>query len=222
MIPTHNIKCVLFDLDGTLLDTSHDFAYALSKTCHKFKQPEVNYQQLRAVISEGGKAMIKLAFPQANDQELEIRKEYFLQIYSENIAKHTVIFKGLETGLQTLADKKIPWAIVTNKPAWLTNNLISHQQFPSAPVAVISGDTAKKNKPHPAPLLMAAKACKVKAENCIYLGDHPRDIQAGKNAKMITGSALFGFVPKNILTNCQADYEFNTADEMAYFLQEIR
>jgi phosphoglycolate phosphatase len=217
------IKCVLFDLDGTLLDTSLDFAYALEKTCLQFSVKNVDYQQLRAIISEGGQAMVELAFPTLSANEITIRKDFFLKTYSENIAKHTELFSGLEDGLQALADKNIPWGIVTNKPKWLTQKLISQQHFPSKAMTVISGDTLTESKPHPAPLILAAKECGVAVKNCLYLGDHPRDILAGKNANMQTGAALFGFLPPN--TNAkkdwQADFNFETPHAMAMFLKGL-
>lgn len=217
------IKCVLFDLDGTLLDTSQDFAFALEKTCQKFNVPNVVYTELRVIISEGAEAMIKLAFPTSTSEERTIRKEFFLKTYFENIAEHTQIFKGLEQGMQAIADKNIPWGIITNKPNWLTEKLIKQQTFPSPPTVVVSGDTLTKSKPHPAPLLLAAKTCQVATKNCLYLGDHPRDILAGKNAKMKTGSALFGFIPAN--NNPEdwfADYNFKTAKDISIFLQNLK
>jgi phosphoglycolate phosphatase len=216
------IKCVLFDLDGTLLDTSHDFAYALEKTCLEYNVPNVIYTELREIISEGGEAMIRLAFPTLEKDALAVRKAFFLKTYFDNISKHTSVFSGLEAGMQTLADKKIPWGIVTNKPEWLTNELIKQQAFPSKPAVVISGDTLADRKPHPAPLLLAAKTCQVAVENCIYLGDHPRDVLSGKNANMQTGAALFGFIPTNTHpADWQADYNFKTAEEISDFLNSL-
>jgi len=217
------IKCVLFDLDGTLFDTSLDFAYALEQTCIEFGVNNVDYKQLREIISEGGQAMIELAFPNATEKERMIRKEYFLETYSQNIAKYTQLFTGLEQGLKYLADKNIPWGIVTNKPAWLTKKLIAKQKFSVSPKTVISGDTLRESKPHPAPLILAAKECGVAAENCLYLGDHSRDILAGKNANMQTGAALFGFLPLN--TNAKkewrADFNFETPQNISEFLKGL-
>jgi len=217
------IKCVLFDLDGTLLDTSKDFAYALEQTCIEFNTPLVDFQKLRAIISDGGQAMIELAFTGLSEKEITVRKKYFLKTYSANIAQFTHLFKGLEQGMQSLADNGISWGIVTNKPEWLTQKLISQQNFPSAPCVVVSGDTLAESKPHPAPLLLAAKECKVNPEQCIYLGDHPRDILAGKNANMLTGVALFGFLSKESKpAEWQADINFKTTAEMSEFLKGIQ
>ena len=189
-----SINCILFDLDGTLLDTSYDFAYALNQTCRAFNVPSLRYQDLRKVVSQGGLAMTKLAFPDMEGEPLETRKQYFLNTYFENIDHHTQIFPGLETGLQTLAEKNIPWGIVTNKPTWLTEKLLQNIHFPTSPKAVVCGDTLQVNKPDPAPLQLAAEQCKTPSQNCLYIGDHLRDIEAGNRAGMQTAAAMFGYI----------------------------
>lgn len=219
------IDCVLFDLDGTLLDTSYDFAYALKQTCVEFNQTPVIYQDLRRVVSQGGLAMVKKAFPKANDAEIDIRKQYFLDVYFENIHRHTQLFPGLERGMTFLAEQGIPWGIVTNKPTWLTEKLLSHIAFESSPKTVICGDTLSERKPHRAPMDLAAKQCQVNNKNCLYLGDHPRDIEAGINAEMITGAALYGYLPQEALDasiqmNWNANFRFDTPHEISQFITE--
>lgn len=217
-----SIKCVLFDLDGTLLDTSYDFAFALNKTLKDFEQPGLRYQDIRKVVSQGGLAMTQLGFPALTGQELEEKRQHFLSVYFENIAHHTQIFPGLQQGLQALADKNIPWGIVTNKPGWLTEKLLEHITFPSAPLSVIAGDTLEVRKPNPKPMNLAAKECGVKPEECIYFGDHPRDIEAGINAQMKTGAALFGYLPESASDDAwPADYFFETPIEISQFIQKL-
>jgi len=221
----NSIECILFDLDGTLLDTSYDFAYALNKTCQHFKQPPLPYQEIRKTVSQGGLAMTQLAFPTANAEELEARKAFFLDVYFKNISRHTQIFPGLETGLTSLANHKISWGIVTNKPAWLTDALLENIKFPSQPKSVISGDTLPVRKPNPAPMYLAAEQCDTKPENCLYLGDHPRDIEAGINAKMLTGAAMYGYLPESAISSQNnqwpADYFFQTPVEISEFFAEL-
>ncbi len=231
MSHSNPIQCVLFDLDGTLLDTSYDFAYALNLTCQQFNAPPVIYNTLRGIVSEGGQAMIEMAFPdlaskQAQDPEvateLAQRKEVFLQHYFDNIARHTSLFPGLEAGMQALADSKLPWGIITNKPTWLTTALLKQLTLPSPPLSVICGDTLPERKPNPAPMLLAAKECNVLPENCLYLGDHARDIEAGKNANMQTGAALFGYLPPGTSNKgWQADLCFSTPFEISQYLIQL-
>ncbi|BBP45996.1 phosphoglycolate phosphatase [Thiosulfatimonas sediminis] len=218
---SNTLQCILFDLDGTLLDTSYDFAFAMAETCRHFDQPIVTYQDLRSVVSQGGLAMTQRAFPTLSGAALEQRRLYFLDRYFENIAQHTQLFPGLQAGLEHLADKQIPWGIVTNKPGWLTEKLLGYFTFPSAPKTVISGDTLAVRKPHPEPMWLAAQECQIAPEHCLYLGDHPRDIEAGINAKMQTGAALFGYLPEGSTSaDWPADWLFHTPFEISRFIKQ--
>jgi len=220
-----SIDCILFDLDGTLLDTSLDFTYALNQTCRDFDQGPLRYQDIRKVVSQGGLAMTQLAFPNAEGEELEERRQHFLKVYFENIDHHTQLFPGLESGLQTIADKNIPWGIVTNKPTWLTEKLLENINFPSKPLSIICGDTLKVRKPSPEPLHLAAEQCNIASENCLYIGDHPRDIEAGVNAGMKTAAAMFGYIPE--LSPAEeakawpADFIFETPYEISQYFKTL-
>lgn len=216
------IKCVLFDLDGTLLDTSFDFALALKLTCEEFNQPVLNYQDIRSTVSKGGLSMTQLAFPGLVGEDLELRRQRFLAHYLENINHHTQLFPGLQTGIQALADKNIAWGIVTNKPTHLTQALLNNYTFAQPPQTVICGDTLEVRKPNPEPLLLAAKECGVIAEQCIYIGDHPRDIEAGINAGMKTAAAMYGFLPEEATDkDWPADYFFHTPYEVSQFINTL-
>ncbi len=217
-----SIDCILFDLDGTLLDTSYDFAYALNQTCRDFNSPPLRYQDLRKIVSQGGQAMTQLAFPTLSGEELKVRKQHFLNIYFENIDHHAHVFSGLESGLQHLAEQQIPWGIVTNKPTWLTEKLLQSITFPSEPHSVICGDTLQVNKPNPEPLLLAAKQCHVDAKNCLYIGDHRRDIEAGNNAGMQTAGAMFGYLTDDDYDNpWPTELFFETPYEISQYFQQI-
>ncbi|WP_019896329.1 HAD family hydrolase [Hydrogenovibrio halophilus] len=216
-----SIDCVLFDLDGTLLDTSYDFAYALNQTCRHYGVQPLHYQTIRKTVSQGGLAMTELAFPNLSDAEIQERREHFLDVYHRHIACHTQLFPGLEAGLKHLADKRVPWGIVTNKPTWLTEKLLSIIKFPSEPLGLVCGDTLAIKKPHPEPMWLAAEQCGAMPKNCLYLGDHPRDIEAGVNAGMQTGAALFGYLPEGAGDDAwPADFHFETPIEITHFLQE--
>lgn len=215
-----NCRCVLFDLDGTLFDTSYDFSFALNQLCDEFNQPAPSYQHVRNTVSQGGAAVTRLAFDDNDEAAFEHKRQRFLQIYKQNIALHTQIFPGLLPGLETLAKKNIPWGIVTNKPTDLTQHLLTHFHFPSPPSTVICGDTLSQRKPHPEPMWLAAKECGVEPEDCLYLGDHPRDIEAGINAGMKTGAALFGYLAADQIDNLtQADLIFRTPYDITTFLK---
>jgi phosphoglycolate phosphatase len=220
--PLHDIQCILFDLDGTLLDTSYDFAYALNQVLREFGGPRLRYQDIRKTVSQGGLALTKLAFPALEGEELENRRKRFLDIYFDNITNHTRLFPGLEKGLEVLAERGIPWGIVTNKPTWLTETILQRMTFPSAPLSVIAGDTLAVRKPDPAPMHLAAKECGVAPAQCLYIGDHPRDIEAGINAGMKTGAALFGFLPEHESDAAwPADFFFDTPIDISRFIETI-
>lgn len=219
----NDIQCILFDLDGTLLDTSYDFAYALNQVIKEFGGRRLRYQDIRKTVSQGGLAMTQLAFPHLQDEALEARRQRFLEIYFDNITHHTRLFPGLEQGLETLAQRKIPWGIVTNKPGWLTQTILERITFPSDPLSVISGDTLAVRKPDPAPMHLAAKQCGVQPAQCLYIGDHPRDIEAGINAGMKTGAALFGFLPEQADDSAwPADIFFDTPIEISRFIETLK
>lgn len=220
-----SIECVLFDLDGTLLDTAYDFAFALNQTCYEFNQKPLRYQRIRESVSQGGLAMTQLAFPHLAGEALEARRQHFLEIYFKNINHHTQVFPGLLPGLFALAERQMPWGIVTNKPTWLTKELLDNLEFPSPPLSVICGDTLAVRKPDPAPLLLASKECGVAPESCLYIGDHIRDIEAGNNAGMKTASALYGYLPNNSQSHLEkpwpADYQFETPFEVSQFIKRL-
>ena len=220
-----SIDCILFDLDGTLLDTSYDFTFALNQTCKDYQQAPLRYQDVRKVVSQGGLAMTQLAFPGLKGEALEERRAHFLKVYFDNIDHHTALFPGLEAGLQTLADKNIPWGIVTNKPTWLTEKLLENIHFPSKPLSVVCGDTLKVRKPDPEPLHLAAEQCNIASENCLYIGDHLRDIEAGINAGMKTAGAMFGYLPEasaeNNFNAWPADILFETPYEISQYFKTL-
>lgn len=222
MQPNHPpIECVLFDLDGTLLDTSYDFCYALNLTCQAHNITAPSYNLVRNTVSQGGAAVTALAFDPADTETFEQRRVEFLGAYKDHIALHTQLFPGLLPGLVHLAENNIPWGIVTNKPQGLTEHLLKNFRFPSAPQTVICGDTLAVRKPSPEPMWLAAEQCGVEAKTCLYLGDHPRDIEAGINAGMQTGAALFGYLPEEKIDNIsQADHIFRTPYDITLFLKE--
>ncbi len=216
----HDIQCVLFDLDGTLLDTSYDFAWALNTLRKEEGLPPVPYWQIRQTISQGGKAVVQLGFPEADETTLEALRQRFLKLYFEHIAVHTRLFPTLDQSIETLVHKGIPWGIVTNKPEWLTHQLLAQITLPATPQALVCGDTLSVRKPHAEPMLLAAEMCATAPERCLYIGDHPRDIEAPRNANMLAGAALYGYLPEGEEPlNWPAHYFYQTPVEI---LQQIK
>ncbi len=190
-----NIECVLFDLDGTLLDTAPDMVDAINQIRLDKNLKPKPYNELRNVVSHGGAALIKASFViDESDSEFEQILNKFLNIYKANIANKTSLFPGMDLVLKKLDENHIPWGIVTNKPHWLTSDLVNKLSLDTRTDCIISGDTLNQRKPHPAPLLHACKILNVSPENTIYIGDAQRDIEAGNNASMHTLIALFGYI----------------------------
>lgn len=189
------IRTVLFDLDGTLLDTAPDLAYALNETLRAFGQAPLPYETIRPVVSHGGIALIKLGFGLGpEDEGYQPRRQYLLDTYRANIARATRPFAGMNELLDTLERQGLNWGVVTNKPAWLTEPLLQELGLYERAAVVISGDTLNERKPHPAPMLLACERAGSRAHECLYVGDAKRDIEAGHNAGMATLVALFGYI----------------------------
>lgn len=195
---TSIICTVLFDLDGTLADTAPDLAHALNALLVEEGRRELAYPAIRPVVSHGATALIKLGFGLASgDSGFDRLRQRFLALYSENLCRHTRPFAGIEPLLQTLQEKAINWGIVTNKPAFLTDPLVACLHFNPGPACVVSGDSTNNRKPHPEPMLLACTQAGSRPEQCLYVGDAERDIQAGKHAGMKTLVALFGYISKD-------------------------
>lgn len=186
---------MLFDLDGTLLDTAPDLAYALNEVRREERLPSLEFDAIRPVVSHGGRALIQLGFGLAEeDPEFERLRQRLLAIYRENLARHTRPFPGMEEVLRFIEERGMRWGVVTNKPAWLTEPLLEALALFQRAATIVSGDTLAQRKPHPAPLLHACRQAGSRPEECLYVGDAQRDIEAGRRAKMRTLAALFGYI----------------------------
>lgn len=191
----HAFDGVLFDLDGTLLDTAPDMGGALNDLRRERGLPELPLDSLRDRVSHGASALIQHGFgTQPPDDGFETLQRRFLQIYRARIARETRPFPGICDLLRALEERSIPWGVVTNKPGWLTEPLLQELGLLPRARVVISGDTSTHRKPHPEPLLMASRRIGVSADRCVYIGDAARDIEAGRRAGMYTVAALFGYV----------------------------
>ena len=189
------IHGLLFDLDGTFADTAPDLAFALNETLKAFDRETMPYKDIRPVVSHGGLALIRLGFNLGpGDSGFDERKQFLLKVYEENICLHTRLFDGISELLRITEQAAVPWGIVTNKPAWLTDPLMDAMKLTDRAGVIVSGDTCEHSKPHPAPMLFAAEKLKSNPGNCLYVGDARRDIEAGKAAGMMTAAAAYGYI----------------------------
>lgn len=210
------LDAVFFDLDGTLLDTSADLGNALNKTLQQHGYQPLPLSEIRQHVSNGAAALIKLGFGKhlEHEQTINLRGD-LLKHYFESIAVQTTAFAGIENLIAQLNQNGIAWGIVTNKPQRYTEALMKHFTFASAPCATISPEHAGIGKPDPAPLLYACEHARVRPENCLYIGDHLRDIECGRNAGMPTVAVGYGF------TIAPDDYLSWEADHTAALAQDI-
>lgn len=209
-------KGVLFDLDGTLLDTADDLGASLNYLMGKYGFEQVSANQYRMVASDGVYPLLDLGF---KDELVHFDKEKlrseFLNYYLNNIAQHTLLFDGVEQLIVEIENANLPWGIVTNKPAFLTDPLLCHFKEFSNSITNISGDTLPYSKPHPAPMLLASEHLNVAPENIWYFGDAKRDIDAGNAVNMTSVIAKWGYIKD--LKDCQnwhADYLINSPLEI--------
>ena len=188
------IKAVLFDLDGTLLDTAQDFHESLNQLRAEENLAPLSFETVRAQVSHGGHALVRLGFGTLAPDAHEAMRMRLLNIYRKRLAKHTRLFEGGEEMLDALENRGLAWGIVTNKPGWLTDPLLVEVKLDRRARAVVSGDTLPERKPHPLPLLHAAQTLGVDPRDCVFVGDAERDAQAAQAAGMYSLIAGFGYI----------------------------
>ncbi len=213
-------RAILFDLDGTLADTAPDLAAAINRIRIERGLEPTPYDQLRPTASAGARGLIGAAFHmQPEDDGYNQLRDLFLAYYQAAMTVHSRLFDGVPELLKTLTDHRIAWGIVTNKAARFTDPLIQQIGLQDAGCA-ISGDTTPHSKPHPAPLLEAARRLGLPPEQCWYVGDDLRDIQAGKAAGMLTVAAAWGYCGQIEPTTWQADMLADTPQAIANLLEK--
>jgi len=188
------IRAVLFDLDGTLLDTALDMCEALNRLRAEENLAPLPFDAVRCQVSHGGHALTRLGFGTLPPDEHETMRMRLLNIYRKQLAKHTRLFAGGDSMLDELERRGLAWGIVTNKPGWLTDPLLVEVNLHERAHAIVSGDTLAHRKPHPAQLLHAAEKMGVPPAECVYVGDAERDMQAAQAAGMFALIAGFGYL----------------------------
>ncbi len=190
-----DIRAVLFDLDGTFADTAPDLAYALNETLRRFGEAALPYERIRPHVSHGATALVRLGFGlEPGTEAFEERRQVLLRVYQDNLCRDTRPFDGIPAVLDALEANALAWGIVTNKPSWLTDPLMTRLGLATRAGCVVSGDTTPTPKPHPAPILHACGQLAVPPAQCVYVGDAERDIEAGRRAGTATLAVGFGYL----------------------------
>ncbi len=217
---TRKINTVLFDLDGTLIDTAPDMAAALDLLCDEEQQARLPYSRIRPVVSNGSAALVTLAFgDKLEPQTLEWLKKRYLEIYQTHLAVHSRLFDEMDSLLQHLEKNNIKWGVVTNKPGWLTEPLMASLGLQQRAACIVSADSTKNRKPHPEPMFFACELTHSQPEECIYVGDAQRDIEAGQNAGMKTVIAEYGYIGKwENTTDWHADHSIESPNQLLIYI----
>lgn len=214
-------SAVLFDLDGTLIDTAPDFVRCLNLVRKGFDLPPLAPEKIRPHVSDGARAMVRLGFGLEPDHELyPSRHKAFLDAYEKDLCVDTCLFPGMEGLLNSLEDREIPWGIVTNKPERFAAPLIEALGLTGRCGTLICPDHVSERKPDPEGLYLACRQLGVEAAGAVYVGDHVRDIAAGRNAGMTTVAVRYGYiVDMTEVENWQADHTVDTVDQLIKLLQ---
>lgn len=214
--PDNKINTVLFDLDGTLIDTAPDMAAALDLLCDEEHHTRLPYCNVRPIVSNGSVALVKLAFgDDLDEQTLDRLKIRYLEIYQDNLAVHSRLFDEMDQLLKQLEKNDIKWGVVTNKPGWLTEPLMEALGLAQRAACIVSSDSTENRKPHPEPMFYACKLTDAQPEECIYVGDARRDIEAGHNAGMKTIIAEYGYIGDwEDTSDWEADYHIQSPSQI--------
>ena len=214
-----NIQGVLFDLDGTLLDSAPDLYAALLAQCAEQGVPPPPYAPVREVVSRGARAVLRCAFADRGEAALEALVPRYLQLYQDVMAQQTRAFDGVDELLARIEAHGLRWGIVTNKAAFLTDELVARIGWAQRASAVVSGDTLAVKKPDPAPVLLACERAGVAPAQSLFVGDDRRDVQAGAAAGLYTVAVSWGYLDGGDPHAWGADKVLDHPAELAELLQ---
>ena len=217
------LKAVLFDLDGTLLDTAADFTTVLNTLLQQHGRPTVDYHRVRQTVSDGARAVVSMGFEQDMESPgFDSLLQSFLDAYAQHLAVGTTLFPGMAEQLTEIENRGMQWGIVTNKPARFTEPLLEALELQQRCATAICPDHVSNRKPHPEPIYLACQQLGVHPRNAIYLGDHRRDIDAGRNAGMATVACRYGYIHDgDNIENWGADYIIDRADDLTALMNRL-
>ena len=215
------LRAILFDLDGTLLDTAPDFYTALNALRERHQQPPLPYAAIRQTVSNGARALVELGFGlQEHQPGFEALKQELLALYRHHIADASCLFEGMRDVLDFAHQQQLQWGIVTNKPSEFTLPLLERLGLLEECATVICPDHVTQTKPHPEPIYLACRQLGITPQQALYAGDHQRDIRAGRNAGMPTIACGYGYIdPTSPAESWGADHCVNHASELLTIIQ---
>lgn len=217
-----NVEAVLFDLDGTLIDSAPDLGAAVDKMRVDRGLSSYPLEHYRHMAGAGARGMIGIAFGLTPEHpEFEAMKEEFFVNYENCMTERTRIFDGVVDMIAALRAKGLAWGVVTNKSSRFTDPLTSAMSLFSTAGAIVSGNTTPHAKPHPEPLFEAARRLSIDPGRCVYVGDDERDIVAGLAAGMGTIAATYGYLGQQTDISCwKADLHIDSPMDLLKFLNK--
>lgn len=213
------ITGVLFDLDGTLLDSAPDLYAALQVQCAEEGVDAPAYTAVREVVSRGARAVLRCAFSERGDAGIDALVPRYLQLYQQLMATQTAPFDGVDDLLARIEAHGLRWGIVTNKAAYLSDDLVQRIGWTQRAAAVVSGDTLPVKKPDPAPVLLACRQANLDPAQCLFVGDDRRDVQAGRDAGLYTVAVSWGYLDGGDPHDWGADIVLDHPRELSELLQ---
>jgi 2-phosphoglycolate phosphatase len=208
-------KAVLFDLDGTLLDTARDLVNALEMVCAEEGHPGPDKQLAAQNVSNGAIGMVRVTFPNLDAANHERLRARLVAIYEQNLVVYTVPYPGVLETLDQLATAGVRWGVVTNKLKYLAVPILEQVGLLDRCAIVVGGDTAARNKPHPDPIQLAMHEMGVTPEHVAYVGDAEKDVLAGKAAGTRTIAVTWGYiVPDTDPYQWNADYTIEHPEQL--------
>ncbi len=210
------IKAILFDLDGTLVDSAPDLANTINIMRQQRKLSALEFKILRPHASHGARGLLKAGFNiTPDDANYAAMRTEFLNTYDQIMLEQTDLFSGMEKIISYIETRSWHWGIVTNKPRYFSEKLLKHLNLSQRISCLVAGDDVKNAKPSAEPLLKACELLQINHSQAIYIGDAERDIQSAKNANIYSIAALYGYIAENELTqNWQANEYVNSVSDI--------
>ena len=220
-----SIECVLFDLDGTLIDTATDFTLVVNQLLSEQGKESLSQEAIHQNVSNGARALVKKAFGiDESDEDFSELLERLLELYYQQLNTTTAtLYPGLDRLLSQLEEQNIPWGIVTNKPEKYSFRLLAKLALSSRCSVLVCPDHVSETKPHPEPIFLALERLGVNSERTVYLGDHIRDIQAAKNADVIAIAAAYGYLAADAkVEEWYADFILQSSEQTTSLLNLLK
>ena len=216
------LTALLLDLDGTLVNTAPDMVGALNRLLAKHGRPEVEFADAAKQVSNGARALVQHGFGGELSSKFEQELiEEFLATYAQHVCEASHLYEGMHDCLELCETHKVPWGVITNKPIALAKEVLRGLGLFERCNLLLGGDSLPVKKPDPVPLLHSAMVLSLAPSECLYVGDHLRDIQAAKAAGMDAAAAAWGYLSDNEdPADWQPDYIFASPNGLKKYLVE--